>query len=151
MSVVSGPPASREALQRRHEVRGSSDRAFGIVFTIVFVVVGLWPLIGGGVEAAGRLNWWGFGVAAGILAVALVRPAVLGPANRLWLRFGLLLHRVVNPVVMAVMFYIVLTPFAVVMRLAGKDPMRRTFDRGAASYWLAREHGPAPDTMKNQF
>ena len=142
--------ATHETLRRRHEVRGSSDRAFGVVFTIVFVVIGLWPLIAGG-DAGARLNGWWLGGGAVILTVALVRPGMLGPANRLWLNVGLLLHRVVNPVVMAAMFYIVLTPLAVVMRLAGRDSMHRTFDRETASYWIAREPGPAPETMKNQF
>ena len=139
-----------EALHDRHDIEGSSDRVFGIVFTIGFMVVGLWPLIGD-INAFDRLNWWALGVAAVILALALARPTVLGPANRLWLRVGLLLNRVVNPVVMAIMFFVVLTPLAIVMRLAGKDPLRRNFDRGASSYWIAREPGPAPDTMKNQF
>ena len=114
------------------------------------MVVGLWPLIGG-INAFDRLNWWAFGVAAVILTLVLVRPTILGPANRLWLRLGLLLNCFVNPVVMAIMFFVVLTPFAIVMRLAGKDPLRRNFDRAASSYWIARKPGPAPDTMKNQF
>ncbi len=139
-----------QALHHHHEVRGSTDRAFGVVFTLVFVFVGLWPLTGD-LGAVDRLNWWTFAVAAAILAIALVRPVLLAPANRLWLKFGLLLNRIVTPVVMALIFFGVLTPFAIVMRLAGKDPMRRRFDAAAPSYWIAREPGPAPETMKNQF
>ena len=137
-------------LHRHREVRGSSDRAFGAVFTIVFVVVGLWPLTRD-FGAVDSLNWWSFLVAAAIGALALARPALLAPANRLWLKFGLLLNRIVSPVVMALMFFVVLTPFAVVMRLAGKDPMRCRHDPAAASHWIDREPGPAPDSMKNQF
>ena len=141
---------THELYHRRHDVKGSSDRAFGVVFAMFFTIVGLWPLTAG-FDTIDRLNWWGFAVAAVILAVALARPAVLGPANRLWFRFGQLLHRVISPVVMAVLFFVVLTPFAVVMRLAGRDPMRRAFDGEAASYWITREPGPTPDSMKNQF
>ena len=142
--------ATHELYRRRHDIKGSSDRAFGVVFAVFFTIVGLWPLTAG-LGATDRLNWWGFGVAAVVLAAALACPAVLGPANRLWFRFGQLLHRVVSPLVMAVLFFVVLTPFAVVMRLAGRDPMRRVFDSEAASYWIAREPGPTPDSMKNQF
>ena len=117
---------------------------------IVFVVVGLWPLTRD-FGALDSLNWWSFFVAAAIGAVTLARPALLAQANRLWLKFGLLLNRIVSPVVMALMFFVVLTPIAFAMRLAGKDPMRRRHDPAAASYWIDREPGPAPDSMKNQF
>ena len=86
------------------------------------------------------------------LVPALVRPQVLGPLNRLWLRLGLLLQRLVTPVVMALLFYGTVTPIALVLRLLGKDLLRLRIDRGADSYWLERRPpGPAPDTMRNQF
>jgi hypothetical protein len=84
--------------------------------------------------------------------VAVVRPGLLAPLNRLWLRVGLLLQRVVNPVVMGAMFYGVITPFGLAMRAAGWDPLRKRFDPLAQSYWIERRPpGPPPDTMSNQF
>jgi hypothetical protein len=72
--------------------------------------------------------------------------------DRLWLRVGLVLHRVVNPLVLGVMFYGVITPFGLAMRWAGRDPLRKRFDPLAQSYWIERRPpGPAPETMSNQF
>lgn len=136
-----------ENLAREETVQGGSDRAFGLVFAVVFAIVAGWPLLGGGAP-----RWWALAVAAGFLAVALARPALLAPLNRLWTRFGLLLHRVVNPLVMGVMFFLLITPMGLVLRLLGKDPMRLRRDPAAASYWIVREPpGPAPETMKQQF
>ena len=136
-----------EDLGRSHKVERSSNRSFGLVFAAVFAVIGLWPLLDGA-----PARWWAVVVGAAFLVVALVAPAVLDPANRVWHRFGLLLHRIVNPVVTGLLFYVAVTPTAVVMRLAGKDPLRLRFDPKAASYWIERQPpGPAPDTMSNQF
>ena len=95
---------------------------------------------------------WPLGLGAAFLLVALAQPALLEPLNRLWTQFGLLLHRITNPLIMRLMFYLAVTPTALVIRLAGKDPLRLRFDRSATSYWIDREPpGPAPETMKHQF
>ena len=79
-------------------------------------------------------------------------PRALAPANRAWHRLGLLLHRVMTPVVMSVIFFATVTPMAVFMRLFGKDPLRLKREPEASSYWIPREPpGPEPDSMKNQF
>jgi len=129
------------------EVVGPSDRAFGLTFAGVLGVVALLPLArGGGVRA------WALAAAAAFLAAALARPAVLAPLNRVWLRFGLLLHRIVNPVVLAVVFYGVVTPTGLLMRLARSRPLKLGFDPSAPSYWTRRDPpGPDPETMKRQF
>ena len=139
--------AVHESLVRDEAVTGSSDRAFGIVFTVVFVIVGLWPLLGdGGVRP------WALITAGSILAVSVIYPSVLAPLNRLWMRFGLLLHRITNPLIMGLVFFVTVTPTALIMRLLGKDPLHRKIDREAASYWIDRRPpGPSPETMKNQF
>ena len=139
--------AVHESLVRDEAVTGSSDRAFGIVFTVVFVIVGLWPLLGdGGVRP------WALITAGSILAVSVVYPSLLAPFNRLWTRFGLLLHRITNPLIMGLVFFVTVTPTALIMRLLGKDPLHRKIDREAASYWIDRRPpGPSPETMKNQF
>ena len=126
---------------------GGTDRGFGIVFAFVFVVVGLFPLLNGGPPRG-----WAFGVASAFLAVALARPALLAPFNRVWFKFGLLLQRVVNPLVMAVIYFGVVTPTGLIMRVLGKDPLRLRYDPDAESYWLHRDPpGPARESMKNQF
>lgn len=142
------PKAStHETFSRKQVVKGSSDRAFGIVFTVAFAVIGVLPYAKGG-----ELWLWAFAVAALFLIVTLARPKLLGPLNRLWLKFGLLLHKVVTPVIMALLFFCTVTPVGLLMRLTGKDPMNRRFDPAAKSYWIMRQPpGPAPESMRNQF
>jgi hypothetical protein len=125
----------------------SSDRSFGFVFAAVFAIIGCWPLIHG---AAPR--WWALGLAAAFAAVALARPQLLHPLNRAWLAFGRLLHRVVSPLVMGMVFFTVVTPTGWIMRLRGKDvlSLKRRPDRD--SYWITREPSPPqPESMKRQF
>lgn len=136
-----------ESFERDEPVRGSSDRGFGLVFTALFVLIGLGPLVAGH-------PWrpWALIVAALFLGLALLRPSLLAPLNRLWTRFGLLLHRVTNPLLMGLVFFLAVTPTAFIMRLMGKDPLRLRIDRSAKSYWIDRTPpGPEPDTMRNQF
>jgi Saxitoxin biosynthesis operon protein SxtJ len=139
--------AIHEPLTRDEEIKGSSNRAFGIVFAVVFTIVGLWPLMSGGSAYV-----WALIVSGLFLVLALACPSVLALPNRLWMKFGLLLHRVTNPILMGLVFFVTVTPIAILMRLRGKDPLHRKFDPDAASYWIERRPpGPAPDTMKNQF
>ncbi len=139
--------ALHESLTRDEAVKTSSDRAFGVVFTVVFLIIGLWPLLGG---ATPRV--WALAVAAVFLVAALIRPGVLAPLNRLWTKLGLLLHKITNPIIMGLVFFLAVTPTALVMMALGKDPLRRKIDKTAASYWIRRDPpGPAPETMKNQF
>ncbi len=136
-----------EDFNRAAAVKAGSDRAFGIVFAVVFALIGLWQW---GKEI--DLFPWALGIGGAFLALALIRPALLAPLNRLWFRFGLLLHKIVNPIVMGLIFFLAVTPTALILRLLGKDPLRRKFDLSAASYWIVREPpGPDPQTMKQQF
>jgi hypothetical protein len=136
-----------EDLSRDDEVIGASDRAFGLTLAGVGGGVGAVRLALGHERAA----WW-LAAAAIALCLALLRPAALAPLNRLWLRLGLVLYKVVSPVAMGLVFFTTVAPTGLAMRAFGKDPLRLKRDPAAASYWIAREPpGPAPDTMKNQF
>ena len=136
-----------ERYSRDETVIGGSARSFGIVMAAAFALMSL-------------LNWWhdghswrwtgGIGVL--FIAVALLYPAALDPLNRLWLKFGLLLHRVVNPIVMALVFFGTVLPTGLIMRALGKDPLRLKRQPNANSYWIERRPpGPAPESMKDQF
>lgn len=139
--------AMHEDLRREHDVKRSSERSFGVVFSVVFAIVGLWPVWG-----QGTVRLWALVIAAGFLALALFWQAPLRPLNRLWLRFGLLLHSIVNPIIMGLLFYGTVVPTGLLMRLAGKDPLRLKRDPQASSYWIVRTPpGPAPESMSNQF
>jgi hypothetical protein len=94
-----------EPLTRTEPVKGSSNRAFGWVFTAVFLIVAVWPLASGN-----ALRWWALIVSGLLLLITLAAPALLTIPNRLWTRFGLLLHRIVSPDVLAILFYVVITP-----------------------------------------
>ena len=136
-----------ENLERNEAVQVSSERSFGIVFTVVFALIALFPLLHG---SPPRL--WSLVVAAVFLAAALLRPALLGPLNRLWFRFGLLLHHIVSPVAMGIIFFGAILPMGLLMRALGKRPLRLGFDRDAKSYWIAREPpGPEAKTMSDPF
>ena len=124
-----------------------SDRAFGIVFTILFLVIGLWPLMKGG-----PVRLWALAVAAIFLILALAAPKVLTPLNRLWLAFGMLLGRVISPIMLFLVYLIAVVPTGLFMRLFGKDPLHRRFDPKATSYWVHRVPPGKPDaTMTRQF
>lgn len=145
--MTKSAPHLHEDLNRVHVAEPGAPRGFGIVFAAVFAVIGLWPLTDGeGVRA------WALAVAAVFLALALIRPSLLAPLNRIWLGLGAVLHRVVNPLVMGLMFFAVITPTALLLRLMGKDLLRRRFSLAADSYWIPREPpGPEPQSMRNQF
>lgn len=130
-----------------HSAEGSSDRSFGIVFAVVFGIVGCWPLRHGL-----PVRMWALVVGGLFLVVALAAPAVLAPLNRIWTKFGLLISRVTNPIVTALLFFVVFTPFAMVLRMLGKDLLRQKLDPTAKSYWIERTPaGPEPESMVHQF
>ena len=139
--------ATHETFVRVEKIVAGSDRSFGLVMAAALVLVtGLngWH--------AGRLWPWTGGMAALLLVTALLRPAALHPLNLIWLRFGLLLHSVVNPIVMALVFYGTVLPTGLVMRALGKDLLRLKRQPDANSYWIPRvPPGPAPETMRDQF
>jgi len=136
-----------EDLDRQHEIKVSGERSFGIVFAVVFAVVGLWPLVRGGTP---RL--WSLTIAAIFLVLALVWVTPLRPLNRAWARLGLAIHAVVNPLVMGLLFFGTILPIGLLLRLAGKDSLNLKRDPAARSYWIERQPpGPKPETMIHQF
>jgi hypothetical protein len=140
-------PSTHEAFERDEEIVAGSDRSFGFVMAGAFAVVSVlngWH--------AGRIWPWTAALAAIFLVAALLRPAALNPLNRVWLKFGLLLHKIVNPVIMALLFYGTVLPTGLLMRAMGKDLLRLKREPDAPSYWIVRTPpGPAPETMKDQF
>ena len=136
-----------ENLNREEEIKVSSDRSFGMVFTLVFLAVGIWVLSGGRSE-----GWLFLAGSVILLVVTLARPSILGPLNRAWFKFGLLLGQVVNPLILGVVFFLVITPIAVIRRLLGKDSLRLKSKPSLESYWIDRNPlGPKPGSMTRQF
>lgn len=138
---------AHEDLSREQRVEGSSDRTFGLVFAVFFLIIGAWPAIH--VEPP---RWWALALAIAFAALALTKPRLLAGLNRQWMKLGILLGKIVSPIALGILYYLVLTPVGALMRLTGKDPLRRRLQPDSASYWLARTPpGPPPDSMTNQF
>ena len=135
--------AANEPVVAHRKVVAGSDRSFGLVFAAVFAVIALFPLIHGVPP-----RWWSLGIAAAFAAVALIVPRILHPLNRAWFALGLLLHHVVNPVIMALMFYGAILPMALLLRALGKDLLRLKREPEGKSYWIMRE---PPGPMDKQF
>jgi Na+(H+)/acetate symporter ActP len=136
-----------EDLSRKQEGQGSSDRAFAFVFAVFFALVGLSPL-----RTHHPMRSWAFPIAGSFLFIGILKPVWLRPLNKYWTKLGLLMGRIVSPVITAVLFYAVVTPTALLFRILGKDPLRLSRNPEARSYWIERQPpGPAPETMTNQF
>jgi hypothetical protein len=136
---------SHEFRGRKEAVQTSSERSFGLVFAVVFAVVGLLNLHGAG-------SYWPhwLGAAALFVLLALAAPGLLAPPNRLWAKFGLLLHRIISPVILAILFYGCITPIGYLMRLTGKDPLHLRCEADTQSYWIVRDTDDIP-SFNNQF
>lgn len=130
---------------RDKHIEMGSERGFGLVFAAVFAIVALWPLIRGN-----EARLWALSVAALFVIAAFAAPALLKWPNRLWFKLGLLLGRVVAPVVMAIIFVVTVIPTGLVMRLLGKDLLYLRRRPDAASYWHTVDPA-ARSPMKNQF
>ena len=121
-----------------------SNRSFGIIFLLVFCSIGLWPLL-----SDGEVRLWALLLAPVFGLLAAYRPHYLEPLNKLWFQFGVLLNAIVSPVVISLMFYLIVTPTAVMLRAFGKDPLGRRFNKTTDSYWIKRE--TPLGTLKNQY
>lgn len=139
--------ATHESFTGVTEVKVGSERSFGLVFAAVFALIALWPL-----KSDGDVRIWALAAAGTFAIFALVAPKALKPLNLLWFKFGLVLHHVVTPVVMGLLFFVTVTPVGIMMRMTGKDPMRLKRDPAASSYWIDRvPAGPSAESMKKQF
>ncbi len=124
-----------------------SNRSFGSLFVVVFGFFGVLSYLKSG-------PWWPLLAVLAVLAalVTLIAPGALTPLNRAWMKLGDLMGRVVNPIVLGILFYGVITPFGVARQLFGADPMKRKLDPKASTYWVDRNPpGPAADSFNNQF
>ncbi|MFT6582692.1 MAG: hypothetical protein ACJAU6_003138 [Alphaproteobacteria bacterium] len=143
--TVPETPSTHESFSSQTTVTAGSEKSFGFVFAVVFAIIGLLPLLG-----SGSVRFWALGVAALFVLIALVRPGLLKPLNLIWFKFGLLLHKIVNPVIMGLLFYVTIMPIGLILRLCGKDVLNLRINKNAATYWIRREPVES-DSMRNQF
>ncbi|MBT8438671.1 MAG: hypothetical protein KJO91_03010 [Gammaproteobacteria bacterium] len=122
----------------------SSERSFGIVFSVIFILFGLYRL-----WVTGDVLWWVFAAAIALLTVTFTKPTLLKKPNYWWFKFGMLLGSIIAPIVMGLVYITTLVPMGLFIRLSGKDILNLKLDRNSDSYWIKRESPPQP--MKNQF
>ena len=125
------------------DIKIGSNRSFGIVFFVVFLIIAVYPLIKGD-----ELRLWSLIISIFFLFLGLVNSKILNPLNKLWFKFGVFLGKIVSPLVMGIIFFLVVTPIGLLMRLLNKDLLNLKFNNNT-SYWI--EKTDPKSKMKNQF
>ena len=111
-----------------------NNKGFGLLFFAVFLIIGLWPIINGD---SPRIIFFIIGLI--FLILGLVNSKILTPLNKAWVKFGELLGKIIAPIVMAGVYFIVLTPISIIVRLFGKDLLKVKFSDKSKSYWIKRD------------
>ena len=127
----------------KDEIKISTNKSFGIVFFIVFLLIGLYPLLKGN-----DIRIWSIIISFIFLILGILNSKILSPLNKLWFKFGLLLGSVISPIVMGFIFFLVVTPISLLMRIIGKDILNLKKNK-KKSYWI--ENKDKLTRMKNQF
>ena len=131
-------------MKRHSKIKISSNRNFGIVFFVVFLILGLWPLTYGD-----QIRIWFTIISLVFLILGLINSKLLTPLNKLWFKFGMILGAVVAPFIMGVIFFLTVTPIGLVMKIMGKDLLNKKYNKKKKTYWIKRD---VPiGTMKRQF
>jgi hypothetical protein len=129
---------------KNNKLEISTNRSFGITFSVVFLIIGFWPLLNNE-----SIRIWSIVISLVFLFLGLLNSKLLLPFNKIWFKFGILLGSIVSPIAMSIVFFIVVTPIGIIMRLLKKDILNRKFDNNAKSYWIPRDKPSG--SLKNQF
>jgi len=122
----------------------TTNRSFGIVFFIVFLIISLWPLLNND-----QVRYWALIVSILFLLLGIINSKILTPLNKIWFKFGILLGKFVSPVVMGIVFFLVVTPTGFIMRLMSKNLLRLKKDNNLNTYWIKKKGHQT--SMKKQF
>ena len=122
----------------------SSEKGFGFVFTLFFMIISFYPILYGN-----NFRLWSFIIGVLILSITLIKPNLLNKPNLIWFRIGILLGKIVSPIVLTSIYLIVVIPTNIIMRLVKYDPLKLKIDKNVTSYWIKRES--RLESMKNQF
>ena len=126
------------------KIKISSNRNFGLVFFVVFLIVALWPL-----KHDEDIRLWSLALSIIFFILGILNSKLLTPLNKLWFKFGIFLGVIVSPIIMGIVFFLVVTPTGVLMRLLGKDLLKMDRTKSTSTYWIKREK--IDSTMKKQF
>ena len=127
-----------------NKIKIGSNRNFGLIFFVAFLIYGLWPIMH---EESARP--WSIIISLFFLILGSLNSGLLTPLNKLWFNFGKLLGYVVAPLVMGVIFFLVVTPIGLFMKIIGKDLLNKRYDNKKKSYWIKRDNPIG--TMRRQF
>ena len=125
------------------DVKISSNRSFGLVFCIVFLLIAFYPLIN-----QEEIRIWSVLISLLFLILGIINSKILTPLNKVWFKFGIFLGKIISPIIMGIIFFLVVTPIAFLMRMLNKDLLNLKFNK-KSSYWI--EKTDLKSTMKNQF
>tara|TARA_B100000929_G_C15162400_1_gene302152 strand:+ start:98 stop:481 length:384 start_codon:yes stop_codon:yes gene_type:complete len=125
------------------DIKISSNRSFGIVFFIFFLIISLYPIL-----YSGNIRIWSLLISIVFLILGLLNSNLLTPLNKIWLKFGLLLSKIISPIVMGIIFFLVVTPIGFLMKLLNKDILKLKYNKNK-SYWIDKNEPKSK--MKNQF
>ena len=126
-----------------NDVKLGSNKSFGIVFFVVFLIIAIYPIL-----SDGNLRLWSLIISLAFLILGLINSRLLTPLNKLWFKFGIFLGKIISPVIMGIIFFLVVTPIGILMRLFKKDVLNLSFNDNK-SYWI--EKNDQKSKMKNQF
>ena len=128
---------------KNQKIKIGSNKSFGIVFSIVFLVIAFWPKLNGN-----EINYWLLAISIVFLILGLINSKILTPLNKIWFKFGILLGNVVGPIVMGIIFFLIVTPTSIIMKLLGKDLLNLKKNNNN-SYWIEKNNQKSK--MKNQY
>ena len=127
----------------QHNIKLPTNRHFGIVFFLVFLIIGIWPLLN-----QGNIRLWAITISGIFLALGLINSKLLSPLNKLWFKFGILLGSIIAPIVMGIVFFFVVTPTGLIMRIFRKDLLNLKENK-KETYWLEKDNSNS--SLRNQF
>ena len=125
------------------KIKLPTNRNFGIVFFIVFLIIALWPLL-----YEKEIRYWSIVLSIIFFILGVLNAKILTPLNKVWFKFGVLLGSIISPVVLSLIFYLIITPISFILRIFGKDVLNLKYKK-SSSYWLKKE--TKKSSMKNQF
>tara|TARA_Y100001970_G_scaffold27314_1_gene33284 strand:- start:183 stop:575 length:393 start_codon:yes stop_codon:yes gene_type:complete len=129
---------------KHKEIKTGSNKSFGIVFFVIFIIIALWPLL-----KNENIRIWSIIISIIFLTLGLLNSKILTPFNKLWMRLGILLGAIVSPIVMGVVYFVVITPIGLIMKIFGKDVLNLKIDKNKNTYWTLKKK--IASKMKDQF
>ena len=128
---------------KQNKIKIGSNRSFGIVFFVVFLIISIWPLLD-----EKELRYWSLIVSIIFLILGILKSNILTPLNKAWFKFGILLGHIISPIIMALIFFLVVTPISFIMRIFGKDILNLKKNNNS-SYWIKKDKQSV--SMRKQF